>query len=99
MKQKNNYFFLRNILKQIININNKKNNKISFVNKSLILKFFISTKLENSLPINAVKNIKGIKPINVVIKNFILEIFNIERHKFWTIKGKKVINLNKIKYS
>ena len=41
------------------------------------LKFFNSTKLEISLPIKAAKNIKGIKPINVVIINFVLEIFNV----------------------
>ena len=51
-------------------------------NNSFELKFFNSTKLENSFPIKAVKNIKGINPINVVIINFVLEIFNIERHMF-----------------
>ena len=80
-------------------LNKKADNKKFDENKSLMLKSFNSTKLEISLPIKAAKNIIGIKPINVVIINFVLEIFNIERHMFWTIKGNKEINLNKIKYS
>ena len=81
-KIKNNYFFLKNIRKIIIEINNKRINRKFDENKSFILKYFNSTKLEISLPIKAAKNIIGIKPINVVIINFILEIFNIERHMF-----------------
>ena len=56
-------------------------------------------KFENSLPTKAVKNINGIKPINVVKINFILDIDNIERQMFWAIKGGPGINLKIIKYS
>ena len=74
--------------------------KINFRLKIFFIsKFFNSTKLDNSLPINEQKNIRGMKPINVVIINLNFETFNIDKHRFWTIKGVPGINLNIIKYS
>ena len=73
-------------------INSK--DKISFNWNSLI-----SIRLENSLPINVKTRKYGVKPKNVEIINLDLEIYKVDKNKFWTNSGIPKIRRNKIKYS
>jgi len=56
-------------------------------------------RFENWLPINEKRRKYGEKPINEEIINLVLDIFNVDKNKFWTNNGTPKINLNKTKYS
>ena len=73
--------------------------KNSKVKTSFKLNFFTCIKSDNWFPKYEKIIIKGVKPINELIKNLIFEILRNERHKFWINNGAPTINLKRIKYS
>ena len=98
-RKKNNYFFLKKILKNINKIIKPKIISISDVKISRIVKDFNSIIFEKWLPKYENNNIVGANPINDVIKILIFEILSNEIQIFWNNKGGPIISLINIKYS